>query len=71
MPVVWQPLPTPSAYSSMNPESLMRRAWAIENYLLLLSSAVNAAESSQDGEASPASKRESLLAVPCGVTSYV
>ena len=69
MPIMWQPLPTAEFEYSKNSEDLFRRD--LENFLLLLSSAVNSAQLAQDGEASPASKRESLLAVPSGVTSYV
>ena len=68
MPILFQPLPVAEDSYSRESESLFRRE--LENYLLQLSSVVNEASSASDGEASAASKRESLLAVPGGVVAY-
>ena len=68
MPVQFQPLPSADLEYSRDSESFFRRE--VENYLLRLSSAVNQALSASDGEASSASKRESLLAVPGGVAIH-
>jgi hypothetical protein len=68
MPIVYQPLPVAEGSYGRESEALFRRE--LENYLLRLSSAVNQALSASEGEASPASKRESLLAVPGGVVTY-
>ena len=68
MGVKFNPLPTAPESYDRSQEDIFRRD--LENYLLLISSAVNEALSASDGESSPASKRESLLAVPGGVTTY-
>ena len=68
MPLLFQPLPSPAPDYDKESESLFRRE--LENYLLRLSSAVNAVSSASEGEASAASKRESLLAVPGGAVIY-
>ena len=69
MPVRFDPLPVAKESYDYASEDLFRRT--LENYLLLLSSSVNDALSASQGEASAASKRESLLAVPGSVKIYV
>ena len=64
MGVNFRPIGLPGSNYSQDEEAQFRRN--LETYLLEISSAVNSAESANEVAASPASKRESLLAVPYG-----
>jgi hypothetical protein len=68
VPIVYQPLISAPQEYSFEDEDLFRAE--LETYLLSLSAAVNEATSVLGGEASPSSKRESLLLIPAGVTTY-
>tara|TARA_E500000331_G_C17206714_1_gene691717 strand:+ start:107 stop:637 length:531 start_codon:yes stop_codon:yes gene_type:complete len=62
MGVNFRPIGLPGNNYSQDEESQFRRN--LETYLLEISSAVNSSESANEGAASPASKRESLLLRP-------